>query len=149
MEISNGIVWFLIGVVFIVAELVLPGFIIIFFGVGCWIAALSFWIFKVNMTTQIIVFIVSSLVLLFALRRYSMKTFTGASENDVDDNYRDSKIGKNAVVTKEITPHLEGEIKFMGSFWRATADTQIGEGDSVVIEAQEQDDSLLFKVKAL
>jgi len=40
-----------------------------------------------------------------------------------------------------------GEIKAMGSFWRATANEEIEEGLSVLIEAKDSEDGLTFKVK--
>ena len=57
------------------------------------------------------------------------------------------KIRKTAVVTKKITPKEPGEIKAMGSFWRAVADMEIKQGQSVLIESQESGDGLTFKVK--
>ena len=34
---SSWLVWFLAGVAIMLAELALPGFVIIFFGLGCWV----------------------------------------------------------------------------------------------------------------
>jgi membrane protein implicated in regulation of membrane protease activity len=147
MNISPSLLWFLAGVVFLVAELMIPGFILIFFTAGCWIAGLAIWLFNISLTTQILVFIISSLILLFCLRKYFLKTFKGTTRENIDDNYSDAKIGKSATVTKAIAPHAPGEIKVMGSFWRAVADTEIAEGVSVIIEKQEPGDSLTFKVK--
>ena len=143
---SSSLIWFLVGVAFLVAELALPGFILIFFSAGCWIAALVTWWFNVELTSQILVFIVSSLTLLFTLRKYSLKTFKGKTRDNIDDHYTDSKIGKTAIVTKTITPNMPGEIKVMGSFWRAIAEVEIEEGQSVLIESQESEDGLTFKV---
>jgi membrane protein implicated in regulation of membrane protease activity len=42
---------------------------------------------------------------------------------------------------------MPGEIKVMGSFWRAVAELEIEEGQSVLIESQESEDGLTFKVK--
>jgi membrane protein implicated in regulation of membrane protease activity len=147
MTFSTPLIWFLVGVVFLIAELLLPGFIIIFFTAGCWIVAISVWMFDINVTNQIIIFIVSSLVLLFTLRKYSLSIFRGKTRDTIDDHYTDSKIGKTAVVTKAITPNLPGEIKVMGSFWRAIADVEIEEGKPVLIESQESEDGLTFRVK--
>ncbi len=149
MSLSPSLIWFLVGVVFLFAELMIPGFILIFFTAGCWIAGISVWLLKIDLTTQVIVFTISSLVLLFTLRKYSLKTFKGTSLDNVDDTYTDSKIGKTAIVTKEITPGISGEVKVMGSFWRAVADTDIEIGQSVVIVNQESEDGLTFKVKIL
>ena len=149
MLLSPALIWFIVGVVFLIAELLLPGFILIFFTAGCWIAALATWLFNVDLTGEFIIFIVSSLTLLFTLRKYSLNTFKGSVRDDIDDNYADSKIGKTGIVTKTITPTLPGEIKVMGSFWRAVADTEIKEGQSVRVEHQESQDGLTFKVKPL
>ncbi len=89
----------------------------------------------------------SSLTLLFTLRKYSLKIFKGKTHDSIDDHYTDSKIGKKAIVTKTITPNMPGEIKVMGSFWRAIAKVEIEEGQSVLIESQESEDGLTFKVK--
>jgi membrane protein implicated in regulation of membrane protease activity len=149
MSISASLIWFLVGVLFLILELYLPGFILIFFTAGCWIAALAAWLLGVGLRTQIIIFIVSSLILLITLRKYSLKTFKGTTRGDVDDQYAESKIGKTGIVSKKIAPHVPGEIKVMGSFWMATADVEIDEGQSVVVESQDSEDGLTFKVKPL
>jgi membrane protein implicated in regulation of membrane protease activity len=149
MSFSASLIWFLIGVGFLICEMFLPGFILIFFTAGCWIAALAAWLLGVQLTSQIIIFIVSSLILLITLRKYSLKTFKGTTREDVDDQYTESKIGKTGVVSKKIAPHMPGEIKVMGSFWRATAEVEIDEGKSVLVESQDSEDGLTLKVKPL
>jgi len=147
MTLSTHLIWFLVGVAFLIAEIIMPGFILIFFTAGCWISALVVWLFDIGLTNQILIFLVASLTLLFTLRKYSLKIFRGKTHDDIDDHYTDSKIGKTAIVTKKITPNMPGEIKAMGSFWRATANEEIEEGISVLIEKKESDDGLTFKVK--
>lgn len=147
MTLSTQLIWFLVGVAFLIAEIILPGFILIFFTAGCWIAALVVWLFDIGLTNQILIFLVASLTLLFTLRKYSLNIFRGKTPGDIDDHYTDSKIGKTAIVTKKIAPNMPGEIKAMGSFWRATANEEIEEGISVLIEQKESDDGLTFKVK--
>ncbi len=147
MTFSTPLIWFLVGVIFLVAELVLPGFILIFFAAGAWIVAVVAGLSDIQLTTQIVIFIIASLSLLFSLRKYSMSVFKGTSRDSVDDNYAASKIGKTAIVTKAISPNSPGEIKVMGSFWMAVADQEIEEGESVKIISQESEDGLTFKVK--
>ena len=146
---SPALIWFIIGVVFLFAELAVPGFILIFFTAGCWITAIIILFMHITLTSQIIVFIVSSLILLFALRKYSLKIFKGTARSTIDDHHSNSKIGKTAIVTQAIAPNVPGEIKVMGSFWRAVADTKIEDGQSVTIVSQESEDGLTFKVKPL
>ena len=96
---------------------------------------------------MLLIFIISSLILLFTLRKYSLRIFRGKTRDNIDDQYADSKIGKTALVTKAVTPNLPGEIKIMGSFWRAIADVEIEEGKPVLIESRESEDGLTFRVK--
>ncbi len=149
MTFSPQLIWFLVGVVFLVGELTMPGFILIFFTAGSWIAALVTMTTTISVSGQVVVFIVSSLVSLFALRSYSLKTFKGTTLDAMDDRYKDSKIGKTAQVSQAISPHIPGEIKVAGSFWRAIADEKIAEGQSVIITGQATEDGLTFKVKSL
>ncbi len=147
MFFSPSLIWFLVGAVFLIAEMMMPAFILIFFTAGCWITALVVWLFDISLTNQLLIFLASSLILLFTLRKYSLKIFKGKTREEVDDHYADSKIGTTAIVTKKITPNMPGEIKVMGSFWRAIADEEIKEGTSVLIETKESEDGLTFKVK--
>ena len=149
MILSSSLIWFLVGVAFLISELIMPAFILIFFAAGCWIAAIFVWLIDIELTKQILVFLVSSLFLLFTLRKYSLKIFRGKTQDEIDDHYSDSKIGKTAIVTKNITPNKLGEIKVMGSFWRATANEEIEEGRSVLIEKRDSEDGLTLKVKPI
>jgi len=149
MILSPSLIWFLVGVAFLIAELIMPAFILIFFTAGCWIAAIFVWLIDIELTKQILVFLVSSLFLLFTLRKFSLKIFRGKTQDEIDDHYSDSKIGKTAIVTKQITPNKLGEIKVMGSFWRATANEEIEEGRSVLIEKRDSEDGLTLKVKPI
>lgn len=146
MSISLYLVWFLIGVMFLVGEMMAPGFILIFFTAGSWIVAITvFFVEDLALTTQIIIFMVSSLALLFVLRRYGLNTFTGKSKGGVDDEF--SSIGKKAVVTEAIPEDGYGEIQLGGTFWRATADVPINKDQRVVVDGQESNNSLVLKVK--
>lgn len=144
---SAPLIWFLVGVVFMLAEMLVPGFILVFFTAGSWIAAISLLIFNISLPVQLVIFIVSSLVLLFTLRKYSMRTFRGTTAEKMDDAYAESKIGKTAIVTQDIAPGKPGEIKMMGSFWRAVADREILSGESVEILSKDSEDGLTYRVK--
>lgn len=148
MPISLYLIWFLIGIGFLIGEMVVPGFILIFFTAGSWIVAGTvFFLPELELTTQIIIFIVSSLVLLFTLRRYGLNTFKGGSKSGVDEEF--SKIGQKALVTEAIDQDGYGEIQLDGTFWRATADVQIDKGQRVIVEGQEANNRMVLKVKPM
>ncbi len=145
---SAGLIWFLIGVGFLLAELALPGFILIFFCLGSWTVALALLVFSsIGSATQIGIFLVFSLISLFSLRAFFLRTFRGKFTDQAEDGLLQSDIGQQAVVTGAIRPHLPGEIKFRGSFWRAVADVDIAAGQPVVIEGRASDSGLVYKVK--
>ncbi len=146
---SAAFIWFLVGVAFLVSELMVPGFILVFFAAGSWVTALFTWQLDIGLTFQITIFVISSLVLLFALRKIGLKTFRGKALDNDDERPTDAKIGRTAIVTQAIAPNAPGEIKVMGSFWRATAETEIEAGVSVVVERQESEDGLTFRVKQI
>jgi len=146
MNFSPELTWFIIGVAFLIAEMLTPGFILIFFAAGSFFAALGVWLINIEKTGQVSIFLISSLILLFTLRKYSLKIFKGSTDNEIDQIYTNSKIGKRAIVTKTIYPDKAGEIKAMGSFWVAVADREIKKGTDVVIKSQETEDGLIFKV---
>lgn len=148
MPISLYLIWFLIGVGFLIGEMMVPGFILIFFTAGSWIVAGTvFFLPELELTTQIIIFMVSSLVLLFTLRRYGLNTFKGKSKDGVDDEF--TKIGQKAVVTEAIDQDGYGEIQLDGTFWRATAEVLIEKGQRVIVAGQEANNSLVLKVKPI
>lgn len=148
MPISLYLIWFLIGVGFLVGEMMVPGFILVFFAAGSWIVAGSvFFLEDLVLTTQIIIFIVSSLVLLFTLRRYGLKTFKGQSTAGTDDEF--TKVGQKAVVTKAIEQDGYGEIQLAGTFWRATANAPIDRDQIVIVDGQEENNHLVLKVKPI
>ena len=53
-------------------EVITPGFILIFFTAGSWIVGLSLLVLDYSVAAQIVTFLVVSLILLFALRKYSI-----------------------------------------------------------------------------
>jgi membrane protein implicated in regulation of membrane protease activity len=144
---SALLIWFLIGVAFLIAELFAPGFILAFFMVGSWITALVLLIFRVDVTIQLLIFVSSSLISLFLLREYCIRIFKGKTAEGVDEDIAASKIGKIALVTKRIGPRAPGEVKAVGSFWKAVSDQNIEEGKPVRIVGQEAGDSLTLIVK--
>ena len=148
MPISLYLVWFLIGIGFLIAEMMVPGFILVFFAAGSWVVAITvFFLAELTLTTQVLIFIVSSLVFLFSLRRFGLKTFKGGSKGGVDDEF--SQVGQKALVTKLIPLDGYGEIQLGGTFWRATAEVAIDQDQFVIVEGSDPNDGLIIQVKPL
>lgn len=146
---ASWLVWFLIGMGFLLAELALPGFILIFFCVGSLAAALVTALTGCGLEWQIAVFLAASLTALFTLRKVFMRTFKGRSKVSTDRELADRDLGKTAEVTARIAPHAPGEIRFRGSFWRATAASVIEPGTPVRIAGVDGDGGLTYRVEPL
>ena len=141
MELVNpGLMWLSIGVILFVLEMAVPGFVLFFFGLAAWITALGCYLFSWNLTTQLAVFLVSSLITLFSLRSVVKKVFMGDSKDDEADSLM-AKGGEKCVVSAAITPPAAGQVKFSGTFWRAEANENIAEGE--VVEIVKQKDLLI------
>ncbi len=145
MVISPILAWFLTGILFFATELALPGFIVFFFGIGAWCVALALWIVDLSLSAQLGVFIVSSLVSLLLLRSWLRGVFAGRTLEE-DDSTSVEPTAATGVVTRDILPPAEGQVKFGGSFWRAVADEKIGRG--TVVSIVEQKDLLVRVVPA-
>jgi len=143
------LIWFLIGLVLMLMEFVIPGFIIFFFGVGAWIVALICLIAGININTQLIIFLVTSVLLLVFLRKWMKTIFVGYKKyGQPSDDDMAEFTGKKAVVTKRIDPVAGGKIEFHGTSWSAETDGigPIDEGAVVEITGKQ---GLTLKVQRL
>ncbi len=142
---SAEVIWFLIGIAFFVLEMVVPAFVICFFGVGAWVTALVLLFVSMSLNMQLVVFLASSLLSLFLLRKYIQRIFTGDRKADAIDSALAFK-GEEAVVTETIAPPAQGKVKYSGTTWKARADEKIEEGEVVTILSQ---DGLQMKVQKI
>lgn len=130
---SNPVViWFIVGFVLFILELAVPGLLLLFFGAGAWIVAISTWIFDLPFEAELGIFIVSSLVLLFSLRKQLKRKFFDAKENKqgvLDDEF----VGKTATALTSFSSNAFGQVQFKGAPWKAKSDSNIEEGDLVEI----------------
>lgn len=134
------LMWFVMGVICFLLEMVLPGFVIFFFGVGAWVTALVCWLYPITLNWQLAIFLSSSLLSLLLLRKVIRKIFIGDVEQE--DQLSDA-VGESVEVVEEIVPPGEGKVFYSGTQWKAKADEKIEKGAFVTIKAQ---DGLILKV---
>jgi inner membrane protein len=128
--------WFILGIILFFAEMIVPGFVIFFFGVGAWITALCIWIgFAPTGDIQMSIFLVSSLGVLVLFRRKGKDYFLGKVSGILGrDQLIDDIRGEHAVVMRDITPGvLGGKVEFHGTLWDAAADEPITKDTTVEI----------------
>lgn len=139
--------WFLVAVFFLVVELMAPGFVAIFFTLGCLAASLAAWLFDVSLQVQISIFVVVSLGSLLLFRKIAFKIFHGDQVGENADDYANERIGKTVKVTEPIGMNRQGKVKLDGSFWIAVADVEMAVGDIGIVESVDAENSLIVKIK--
>ena len=120
--------WFLIGLGIMLVELALPGFVIIFFGIGAWITAFLVWVGVLDsLNAQLLAFVGASIVSLLALRGWLQRTLQGrVSDQELSETRLDDFIGHKAKVSVAISPDsTEGRVDFRGTGWAASAKVAI------------------------
>lgn len=135
------LVWFLLGLVLFLLELVIPGFFIFFFGLGAWVTALICLIGEPSTNLQIIIFAVVSVLSLVGLRKMIQKKFFYHDEN-LSDKVEDEFTGKDATAIEDFSAENTGKVEFKGTSWKAESSTQIKAGQTVIIKSKED-----FKLK--
>jgi membrane-bound serine protease (ClpP class) len=141
------LIWFIIGLILIILEFLIPGLITIFFGIGAWIVSVICLFLDISLNLQLSIFLISSVLLLVSLRKwfktlFTRKPGTGRAEDEVADEF----VGQKAVVTEKITPNRKGRVEFRGSYWTAESYETIPEGASVEILDK---DNITLIVKSL
>ncbi len=137
---QSELYWFLLGLALLLSELILPGFVIMFFGIGAWITALCILLgITENFNVQLLIFLGSSLLTLVLFRKRGQKYFQGRVSRTVDDVAAlDDVKGERAIVVEDILPAtLSGKVEFHGTNWKATAAQEIRKGTPVEILARE------------
>jgi len=141
------LIWFLAGIALLIMEFMAPGLIIAFFGAGACLVAIICLFVDISLNAQLIIFIISSVLLLIVLRKRLKGIFTGhvKSKQEMTEDISEL-IGERVVVTVAITPTAGGKVELHGTNWNAQADEEIAEGTVVEIVAK---DNLTLKVKTI
>lgn len=147
MAFDPVLVWFIFGLVLILAEFMVPGVILVFFGLGAWLASLGGWLGLLDgWASQLLVFAVSSVVLLLALRKRFTARFLGyVGDDNVLDHNLDEFDGQRVLVIEDIDPDLDrGRVEFKGAGWRARSAVPLPAGSRAIIVAVE---GIILEVK--
>jgi len=111
-------------------EIVTTGFYLMSVGIGAAAAGVANYI-GIDPTTQIIIFVVVTVICLIASRPFANLLTRGAPDKRAAT---DRFIGKVGVVTEAIDPDNAGMIKISGENWRAISSDTLSVGESVVVE---------------
>ncbi len=127
--------WAVLGFALIIAELVVPAFVLVWFGVGALVVAGLVWVAPgVSLIAQILTLIVvsSSLIALwFRVFKPGMhKTRLGMADADIT--------GQIGLLVEEVAPYKRGKVRFQrpllgADLWECIADVPIEVGARVKV----------------
>ena len=131
------ILWTVLGVALVIAEVFTPGFVLLWFGVGALAAALAAFL-GAGLAAQFILFIVVSSALTALSRTIFVNYFAGRDEPDEMKMGAASLPGQVGTVVSSSQGALnEGAVKVFGSVWTAypaEGEPPLEAGDRVVVE---------------
>ena len=141
------LIWFLLGIVLAFLELQIPGFFVMFFGIGCWIVAGALLLWDLTVAQQITIFIVATISSIVLLRRFLVRVFRGDSSDGEAEGLDDLPKGLHVKVLRSISPNTTGRIQHRGTPWDAISDEEIQEGETVEIVRYADSSRATFFVK--
>ena len=130
--------WAVTGIVLILAELAVPAFVLVWFGLGALVVALLVALTTVGVTAQLAAWLVVSVLLVFlwfrVFRPESHKTHIGMSEP--------AMLGEVGLLARDVAPFEKGEVRFQRPLlgtdtWPCIADEEIAAGTRVKVVAVE------------
>ena len=130
--------WIVGGIVLILAELVVPSFFIVWFGLGALLVGLLALAFNLSLTAQLATWTLASLAMVWlwfrVFKQSFVKTRAGTAEGEA--------IGEIGLLVGAVAPFERGKVRFqrpvLGSDeWVCLADTAIAAGERVKVVAVE------------
>lgn len=124
-------IWLIIAILFFILEMMGPGFLLFWVGIGALITMLVSLVVD-SVVIQIGIFVVSSILLLFCTRPFVKKL----TKNDTVVTNSYAAIGKKGIVIQEINSIKGiGQVKVDGEVWSAksSSDEIIAEGELITI----------------
>ena len=137
--------WIYLGAFLMLAELLLPGFVIFFFGLAAVSVGGCCFVFgdAFGASWQLAAFSGFSVVYLMMFRRLLKKVFCGTRET-ADVDFCHDAVGRFGTVTVAIEPSLAGRVMVGDAEWTAVADDPVSVGAPVKVILQQ---NLTLKVK--
>ena len=136
---SAKLFWFALGLAFLIAEVLTPGIVCLFFGFGAWVVLSLLALFAIPAGVQWGVFIVVSVLALMTLRKQLTRLFRlgrvgGRADSLKEPMVAGSYIGREIEVVEEIRPGRPGQAALNGTIWRASSSSPIPKGAMVRVK---------------
>jgi membrane protein implicated in regulation of membrane protease activity len=143
------LLWFLAGITVMLAELAVPGFIIIFFGLGCWGASVMAFFSPNSYSAQVAVFVIVSVASLMTLRRVAMRIFVGSSEGQETVDSGNVPVGSRITLGQDLEAGQVGRVRFRGTMWDAISEDRISAGSDAEITGVDKTNRSCLKIKGV
>ncbi|MDH7514578.1 MAG: NfeD family protein [Bacteroidota bacterium] len=115
--------WFVFALVFFIMEIITPGFVLMWFGIGALISGVLDLLGVHDIILQVIVFVVTSIVLVSLSRTLFKNVFMRSSPGAGLKTNAEALIGKTGVVTEAIdNERSTGRILVDGQDWAARSE---------------------------
>lgn len=139
--------WIYSGLALLLLELVVPGFILCFFGLAAMTVGGIAFLFgdAFGLRGQMAAFSALSVLYIVLLRRWLKSVFAGSKVTTATD-FENEYVGRVGKVTVAIEPPLVGRVMIGDAEWAASSDAPLAEGTNVKVVAQE---NLTLRVAAL
>lgn len=123
--------WIIFAIICIIGELLTGGFFLLSIGIGACAGAIGHY-FNFNMESQIIIFIIVSIICIILSRPLSKKLNKNMPNKKANT---ERLIGLTGEVIEKIEPNTNGMIKIKGEQWKASSEEKLNPGDNVEIIA--------------
>ena len=128
-------IWLIASGIFFLGEIFTISFLLFWPGVGAFLAFLTSLIVPENLLVQIIVFVVSTVLMIIFTKPLINKLFKNKDNTSMNNS---AVLGKKGIVIKKIDKdNPVGQVKVNGELWSAIKsdkDKAINVGESVIIE---------------
>ena len=129
-------IWIAAGIMLMLLEFALPGFVIFFFGLAAvLIGVLLFLLPGIPLAWTLLLFAVLSVVLLVLFRKLAPAVFKGKSGEEGFEIDSDDVRGAPATALCDFGPGEIGRVEFRGTDWDASSGRPVEQGERVRAES--------------
>lgn len=138
--------WLVLGLMLLISELVAPGVIAVFFGIGALVVGLLTLAGVIeSLAVQMLCFSLVSLVALFGLRRRFRRWLRGDVSDRASGSGSGELVGARVAVLEDFQQG-EGTVQLNGAKWDAESDEPLKTGDAAWVLANR---GIVLKVTAI
>jgi len=140
------LIWFLIGLVLLLAEFTAPGLVIFFFGFGAWFVAAICAFVPLGLNGQLGLFLLVSVLLLLFFRKRLQQIFGGRRDKVVVEEETSQFAGQHGRLTEAVCDGQRGRMEINGTSWQVESTVPIAAGTLVEVVGK---DSITLKVRSI